>query len=212
MKSLKTHLKGFTLIELLTALMVATIILTAAVTLAYAISSAYDSTVEINEKQARIRCTDLRITDLIRHSKLICAALPRDLVVWRADDNNDNQINVSEIVYIETVYWNSYIRLLQFFPKNPGSDIAIPLFYINGWYIKNWLIYKYPEQYTTLIDQCQDVIITLDKAPPYTTQVNITFNIEENEQVRTYQINSTLRCWAGNLINTFGGLSAEDDD
>ena len=65
MKNMKTHLNGFTLIELITALMVATIILTAAVTLAYAISSAYDSTVEMNEKQARIRYTDLRITNLI---------------------------------------------------------------------------------------------------------------------------------------------------
>ena len=206
------RLSGFTLVELLMALIVTGIILTAVVTLAFALNAAYDNTSDISEKQSKIRFVTLNISELIGHSRLVCADftdLTGDLVIWRKDDNGDNKINVSEIVYIETGSDGSYLCLLQF---SPESDTTIEWFWFQFQYLKNWLIYKYPEQYTTLIDQCQDLQITLDKDPPYTTQVNILFNIEENEQVRTYQVNSTLRCWAGNLINSSGRLSTEDDD
>ena len=78
--------------ELLVALMVSSIVLTAIVTLAYALSTAYESTSDMNEKQAHIRYTTLRITELMKNSKLICGIFPTELVLWRADDNNDNLI------------------------------------------------------------------------------------------------------------------------
>jgi hypothetical protein len=191
--------------------MVMAIILTAAVTLSYALSVAYDSTGDISEKQAQVRYTNLRVTELIRHSKLVCARFFGDLVVWRADDNGDNQINVSEIVYIETGFGGSYIRLLQFTP-NAGDDRNISLNLVQWSYMKNILSSRYPQTRTTLIEKCYGIKIVLDEYPPYTRLVNITFNIEEHNQVRKYQINANLRCWAGNLIKTSSELVTQDDD
>jgi hypothetical protein len=207
---IKLRMSGFTIIELLTSLIISFIILTAVVTLAYSISSAYDSTNDINGKQSHIRYTTLRISELIKFSKLICDASSDELVIWRVDDNNDNQINVSEITYIETG-GGRYLRLLQF---NPPSmyDFALPLLLIRSMYLKTFLIYRYSETYITLLEQCSDMSITLDRNPPYTQLVNISFDIEENQQRHTYQISSALRCQISNLINAYGTLSRSDDD
>jgi len=191
--------------------MVMAIVLTAVVTLSYALSSAYDSTGDISEKQARVRYANMRITELIRHSKLVCARFYGDLVVWCADDNDDNQINVSEIVYLETGYGGSYIRLLRFTP-NAGDDRNISLSLVQWLYLKNILSSRYPQIRTTLIEKCDGVKIILDEYPPYTKLVNIAFNIEEDNQVRTYQISTSLRCWAGHLIKTSSELVTQDDD
>jgi len=206
-----SHFNGFSLVELLVSLTVMAIILTAAVTLSYALSSAYHGTSDISEKQAQVRYANLRISGLIRHSKLVCARLYGDLVIWRADDNGDNQINISEIVYIETGYSNGYIRLLQFTPDT-SDDLNISLSLIQWWYLKNILSSRYPQLRTTLLEKCDGIKITLDVYPPYTRLVNIMFDIEEDDQVRTYQISSSLRCWAGHLIDTSHRLVLQDDD
>ena len=211
MNNRKSHCNGFSLAELIIALMVTSIVLTAAVTLSYALSSAYDSTGDIGEKQAQVRYTNMRITELIRHSMLICAWFYGDLVVWRADDNADNQINVSEVVYIETGFGGSYIRLLQFTP-NAGDDQNISLNLVQRSYLKSVLSSRYPQVRTTLIEKCDGVKIILDDYPPYTKLVNIMFSIEEHNQVRTYQISTNLRCWAGHLIKTSSELVTQDDD
>ncbi len=210
----KPRLSGFSLVELLMALMVTGIILTAVVTLAFALNAAYDNTSDISEKQARIRYVTLNISELIGHSKLVCADftdLAGDLVIWRKDDNGDNKINISEIVYIETGYDGSYLRLLQFYPASQGEDVNISLGWIQWWYYKNMLTYRYPKLRTTLLETCEGMEIVLDKAPPYTTFVNIKFNIEEDSQLRTYQIGTQLRCWAGNLIGNPFTLVTDDD-
>ena len=206
----KLRITGFTIIELITSLMISFIVLTAVVTLAYALSSAYNSTSNMNEKQAKIRYTSLRISELIKHSKIICDASSYELVIWREDDNNDNQINVSEIIYIETG-GGRYLRLLQFNPPS-SYDLTLPLFLIRSGYLKAYLIYRYSETYTTLLEECSNMSITIDRYPPYTQLVNISFDIEENQQIRTYQISSALRCNMSNLISTYGTLSKTDDD
>ena len=206
----KLQINGFTVIELITSLMISFIVLTAIVTLAYAMSSAYNSTIDINEKQAHIRYTTLRISELIKYSKLICDASPYEIVIWRADDNNDNQINVSEITYIETG-GGKYLRLLQFNPLS-RYDSALPLSLIRSAFLKSFLIYWYTETYTTLLEKCYDATITLDEHPPYTQLVNISFDIEESQQRRTYQISSALRSSVSSLINQYGTLSRSDDD
>ncbi|MBN2183183.1 MAG: prepilin-type N-terminal cleavage/methylation domain-containing protein [Sedimentisphaerales bacterium] len=202
------QMRGFSLVELLMALTVMVIVLAAVVTLSYALNVAFDGANDISEKQAEVRYATFRLTELIKHSRLVCARLPGDLVVWRADDNGDNQINVSEIVYIETGYSGEYIRLLQFYPGNEDFDISLgPI----QWWYKNIFIYRYPKLRTTLVNECSGVEITLDNNPPYTTFVSIVFDVEENNQVRTYQISSTLRCWAGNLLRDFYTLVTDDD-
>jgi prepilin-type N-terminal cleavage/methylation domain-containing protein len=207
----KSNIYGFSLVELIVAMMVISIVLSAVVTLSYALSSAYESTGDIGEKQARVRYTNLRMTELIRHSKLVCSWFNGNLVIWRADDNNDNKINISEIVYIETGYSNSYIRLL-WFTTRAGNDWNISLGLVQLPYLKKILSSRYPQTSTTLIDKCDGMNIILDKKPPYTQNVNIIYNIEEDDRVRTYQISANLRCWAGHLIKTSNRLVRQDDD
>jgi len=72
---------GFTLIELLLALIVTGIILVAVTTLAFAVGVANDTTDDTSQKQAQVRYATLRISDLIRHCKLICGAPNGDLAV-----------------------------------------------------------------------------------------------------------------------------------
>jgi len=211
MKKYKQKIKGFTLVELLVALIVSSIVLTAIVTLSYAMSSAYENTNDMNEKQAHIRYATLRLSELIKHSKLICGSFSDGLVIWIADDNNDNKINVSEVMYIETG-GGQYLRLLKFNPANPYSDSSLLLSNLRNVYYKSWLVYWYPETYTTLIDQCSNMEITLDYNPPYTQFISIVFDITENDQTRTYQISSGLRCYAGNLIKKENELYTSDDD
>lgn len=210
----KTRSNGFSLVELLMALMVTGIILTAVVTLAFALNTAYDDTSDISEKQAKIRFVSLNISELIGHCKLICADhtyINGDLIVWRNDDNGDNRINLSEIVYIETGNKGNYLRLLQFSPDDPWGDIIIWLYWIRQYNYKNALIYWFTEYRTTLLDQCEGIKITLDRIPPYTTLVNIKLDIEQNSQVRTYQISAGLRCQAVNLIKDPYTLVTDDD-
>lgn len=204
-------MRGFTLVELLTALMISFIVLTAIVTLVYAMNSAYQSTSDMNVNQARVRYTTLYLSELIKHSKLICDSHSTELIIWQKDTNNDNQINVSEIIYLETGS-GKYLRLLQFNPTSPSSDIALSLPTIKNEYLKGLLIHRYPETYTTLIDKCRDMKITLDRSPPFTQLLNITFGIERKHDIHAFQISIKLRCYAGNLISAFGVLSSDDDD
>ena len=84
--------KGFTLVELLMALVVAGIVSAAVVTLAFAVSSANDVTDNTSQTQAYVRYATLRISELIRHCKLVCCMPGGDLVIWRADDNDNGRI------------------------------------------------------------------------------------------------------------------------
>ncbi|MHC4440580.1 MAG: PilW family protein, partial [Planctomycetota bacterium] len=106
--------KGFALIELLIAMIVTSIVATAVVTLAYALDIANDVTDDTSKKQTQIRFATIRISELIRHSRLVCYAGSDDLAVWRADDDKNNQISISELVYIECGAAQDHLRLCEF--------------------------------------------------------------------------------------------------
>jgi len=74
----KHNFKGFTLVELLVALVVTSIILAAVATLAYALGTVNDSSNDTAVKQAQLRYATLRISDLIKYSKLVYAASELD--------------------------------------------------------------------------------------------------------------------------------------
>ncbi len=100
----KHNFKGFTLVELLVALMVTSIVLTTVATLAYAVGRANDSSNDTAVKQAQLRYATLRISELIRHSKLVCTATANHIELWLAD--------VNEPAYIDAVpTGDGYIRL-----------------------------------------------------------------------------------------------------
>ncbi|MCP4610808.1 MAG: prepilin-type N-terminal cleavage/methylation domain-containing protein [Planctomycetes bacterium] len=196
--------KGFTLVELLLALIVTGILLAAVTTLAFAVGAANDTTDDTSQKQAQVRFATLRISELIRHCKLICETPNGDLAIWRADNNGDEQININELVYIEKGTDSDYLRFCEF----PLSDASI----VNLSDIQMLSTSSYSVTYISLIPQCTNVQFSFDVVPPYSRFVSISYNVLENGIVRQYQINTTLRGWAGNLLDTGGNNIVSDDD
>ena len=195
---------GFTLIELLLALIVSGIILSAVATLAFAVRVANDTTDDMSQKQAQIRYTTLRLSDLIRHCRLICGTSNSDLAVWRTDDNADGQININELIYIERGLSKDYLRLCEF----PSSDSSI----VNLSDVQTLSTGSYSVTYIMLVPECSNVEFSLDTVPPYSRFVSISFDILENEIVHRYQINAALSSWAGNLLDAGGNSIVSDDD
>ncbi|MFZ2149338.1 MAG: prepilin-type N-terminal cleavage/methylation domain-containing protein [Sedimentisphaerales bacterium] len=196
---------AFTLVELLVALIVTGIVLAAVVTLTFAVGAANDQTDDTSQKQAQVRFATLRISELIRHCKLICGTPGDDLAVWRADDNNDGQININELVYIERGTGCDYLRLCEF----PSSDTSP----VNLSDIETLSTSSYSVTYVPLIPQCSNVQFGfLPELPPQSRFVSISFDVVENDIAHRYQISAALRGWAGNLLNDTGDSLVSDDD
>jgi prepilin-type N-terminal cleavage/methylation domain-containing protein len=196
---------GFTLVELLVALIVAGIVLAAVATLAFAVGAANDETDDTSQKQAQIRQATLRISELIRHCKLICGTPDNNLAVWRADDNDDGQININELVYIERGAGWDILRLCEF----PSSDTSP----VNLSDIETLSTSSYSVTYVPLVPQCSNVQFGFrPELPPQSRFVTISFDIVENDTVRQYQISTALRGWAGNLLKDTGDSLVSDDD
>ncbi len=196
--------KGFTLVELLLALIVTGIILAAVTTLAFAVGAANDTTDDTSQKQAQVRFATLRISELIRHCKLICGTPSGEIAIWRADNNGDGQININELVFIERGAGGDYLRFCEF----PLSDASI----VSLSDVQTLSTSSYSVTYVTLIPQCSNVQFSFDALPPYSRFVTISFDVLENGMVRQYQINTTLIGWAGNLLDAGGNNIVSDDD
>ncbi len=196
--------KGFTLVELLLALIVTGIILAAVTTLAFAVGAANDTTDDTSQIQAQVRFATLRISELIRHCKLICGTPNSNIAIWRADNNGDGQININELIYIERGAGNDYLRFCEF----PLSDASI----VNLSDIQTLSTNIYSVTYVPLVPQCVNVQFRFDVPPPYSRFVSISFDVLENKIVRQYQINTSLCGWAGNLLDAGGNNIVSDDD
>ncbi len=196
--------RGFTLVELLLALIVTGILLAAVTTLAFAVGAANDTTDDTSQKQAQVRFATLRISELIRHCKLICGTPNSEIAIWRADNNGDGQININELVYIERGAGGDYLRFCEF----PLSDASI----VNLSDIQTLSTSSYSVTYVTLVPQCVNVQFSFDVVPPYSRFVSISFDVLENGIFRQYQINTSLRGWAGNLLDAGGNNIVSDDD
>jgi prepilin-type N-terminal cleavage/methylation domain-containing protein len=196
--------RGFTLVELLLALIVTGIILAAVTTLAFAVGSANDATDDTIQKQAQVRYATLRISELIRHCKLICGTPNGEIAIWRADNNGDEQININELVYIERGIAMDYLRFCEF----PPSDLSI----VNLSDIQTLSTSSYSVKYIPLVPQCVNVQFSFDVLPPYSKFVSISFDVLENGIVHQYQINTSLSGWAGNLLDAGGNNIVSDDD
>jgi prepilin-type N-terminal cleavage/methylation domain-containing protein len=194
---------GFTLVELLVALMVVSIIFTAVATLAYTLGAVNDAANDMAEKQAQVRFATLRISELIRHCKLICGTPGDDIAVWRADDPKDGQININELVYIEKGADSNCLRLCVF----PSSDTT-PVTLSN---IETLASSSYSVTNVLLIPQCSNVEFQFDEDPPRSRLVSISFDLVENGVAHRYQISAALRGWAGNLLDESGNIINDDD-
>jgi len=202
---------GFTLVELLLALMITVIITAAVATLASALNSANAATDDTSQKQAQVRFAALRISDLIRNCKLVCFAGPDDFAIWRADDKySDGKINIGELVYIETGPVHDHLRICEF----PSSDsTAINPSSIDSLATNWWSVYSSDINYMEVIPQCSNVQFCFDDpgSPLNIRLVSILFGVVENQIPRQYQINATLRSWAGNLLDGSGNIVSDDD-
>ncbi len=197
--------RGFTLVELLLALIVTGIILAAVTTLAFAVGAANDTTDDTSQKQSQVRYATLRISELIRHCKLICGTPSGEIAIWRADNNGDGQININELVYIERGAGGDYLRLCEF----PSSDTTpVELSDISTLSTSDYIV-----TYVPLVPQCSNVEFGfLPELPPQSRFVSISFDVVENDIVRQYQISAALRGWAGNLLDGSGDNIVSDDD
>jgi prepilin-type N-terminal cleavage/methylation domain-containing protein len=201
---------GLTLVELLLALIVSSVVLTAVATLAYAVGSANDVTDDTSYKQAQVRVATLRISDLIRHCKLICAAPGDDLAVWRADDNNDGKINPTELVYVEAGQLRDRLQLLEF---SWAMSWDLTLSELADTNTKEALMLACTPQQIVVVPRCGNVQFSgLDAVVPRSRFVSISFDLAQNNTTHRYQINASLRTWAGNLLNEAGDAIVGDDD
>ncbi len=199
--------KGFTLAELLVAMMVTSIILAAVATLAFAMGSVKDSTDDTSSKQAQLRYATLRLNDLIRDCKLVCAAAGGDVAIWKADENGDKKINASELVYIEAGAGRNYIQLLEF---TCADEIALSN--IQGGSTKPTLLASGNYRQISLVPNCSNVQFSFVSAPPLSKFMSISFNVVENGASCQRQISGNLRGWSGNLLNSSATAIVNDDD
>ncbi len=179
---------GFTLVELLIALMVTSIVLTAVATLAYAMGTANETSGDTSQKQAQVRYATLRISELIRYSKLVYAASESEIVLW-LDRDRDGELDITdELVAITKVILAGGDMQLCEFNSAPEPVVLIP--------------------------RCRNVQFRFDEPalPPTKRKfVSISFDLVENGVVRQYQISAALRGWAGNLLDGSGNIVSDDD-
>jgi prepilin-type N-terminal cleavage/methylation domain-containing protein len=203
------NIKAFTLVELLTALLVTSILLSAMATLAYAMSSATRTSDDTAIKQAQLRHTTLRLGELIRTSRMICAAPGNDLAVWTSDNNDDGLVNVDELVYIERGGALDSVSLCQF---PAGATALVDFGSLTLTATKTQLLADYEETILPLLPTCRNVQFIIDVNPPDTRRVTISFDLTENQADHRYEVTATLRAWAGNLLNDSGDALIGDDD
>lgn len=204
---------GFTLAELLVALMVTAIVLAAVGSLAYAMSSANDSSDDTSLKQAQVRSATMRITDLIRNAKLICAAPTDSIAIWRADADSNKKINSDELVYIQSNSARDKIQLIQY--NRPASyNTTFTLAQIQSGAAKSTLDSACVKTTVELIPQCSGVLFSLDNAaiPQKSKLASVKFSITENDAVRTYEICGAVMGPAFNLLNSSNVIVSGDDD
>jgi len=206
------HTQGFTIIELLVGMLITSIVLSAVATLAFAMSVASTASEDTAVKQAQLRQATLRVRDLVGTCKLLCAAPGNDLVVWRADDNADRQINVNELVYIERGETCTLLRLCQFSSTdNPPvtlGDLALAA-------TKSQFLSTCSVTYTPLVPQSKDVAFAFYPVPPPLTHVKclmVSFTVTENGADHRYEIVAALRAHAANLLNPAGDAVVTTDD
>ena len=217
MKKRKFHNNGFTLVELLMAMIVSAFVLTAVAALAFAMGSADDSSDDTSQKQAQLRHATINVSELIQHCRLVLLTTPAQSQVafWRADDDGDNRINLEEIVYIDRGPGGNLLQLVEFTStNNPVVTLAQIRPLGQQWWTS---IMGAQESFTVLIPACSNVQFFYDSPPqpPGHTLIkslSISFNILENGVNRKYQINASLRNWAGNLLSPTGVMVAIDDD
>jgi hypothetical protein len=128
------------------------------------------------------------------------------LAIWRADDNGNGQIDVNEVVFLSRCPGGDCLRFIEF------SSVSLPAFSDPNAILPYLFSGTVNPTYTNLIPTCSNVQFVIDVSPPWTRSVTVLFDLQENGFVNHYQINATLRAWAGHLLNQAGLLVPTYDD
>lgn len=215
---------GFTMVELMVALIVMSIIMSAVATIAFAFSTANDASSDADRKQAQVRYASLRISELIRYSKLICGTPDNSIVIWKADDNPENdEIDIPELVYIDLGSGRDSIRIIELssYPVGISSDWwpqvkvdDLELWTLQQSSIKDMLLNNCETREIEVIPDCSNAQFSFDQpgTPPNSRFINLSFDLTENDVVRPYHIDSAIRSWAGHQISADGYGIIDDDD
>ena len=197
--------KGFTVVELLVAMAVSAIILSAVATLAYTVTSIDDPEDGVALKQDQIRYTTMRLSELIRYSKLILANHAGGLIVWRADDNDDGQVNVEELVYIEIDSANLTMKWVTLEPQGASRPLQTISILKDQSEIENMKSVNVVTEHILMTD-CV-VTITTDVAEPWSEFVSILIKCTEGGEYRYYQINAALRAYSDDILDVSGNIA-----
>jgi len=220
MKINKRH-SGFTLAELLVALMITSLILGAVAAIAYAMGSANDNAEISGTAQAQVRFTSNWINEKIKFSRMIFDIPGEGIAVWVNDNGfdgfgeGDDKVNPGELT------------ILRFNENNLEYKEYSPKFASESWFAQKEFTVSEIQSgiaQTFLDSQCVETPpitvvsdtsngrFVLDTFAPYTRQVTIEFEIEENGVSKPHKINTAVLGWAGHLLNASGEIVSSDDD
>ncbi|MCU0915208.1 MAG: prepilin-type N-terminal cleavage/methylation domain-containing protein [Planctomycetes bacterium] len=217
------HDQAFTVIELLIGLLITSILMAAVATLAFAMSTGARDAEDTIRAEAELRYATLRLGELFRTGRLLCAAPDTDLVVWAVDDRRPDVIDANEVVYLEYDDPNHALKLRQFVVKNsptvvsavglPGQPVLAVLALAST---KTALVQAYTPtnrvRRTTLLPGCSNVTFMLDQSPPRTRRVTISFDRAEGQGLRHYEIAATLCASTEHLLSSDETNLIADDD
>ena len=114
---------AFTLAELTITLAIVSVIALSAAGVSVAISSAHARGESVNENVQTGRAALMRLQWAINRAKLVTSAGSDWLVLWASDDNNDGQVNVSELKSISFDGPSQSVKSRQVeFPAAMSSD------------------------------------------------------------------------------------------
>jgi len=217
------HDKAFTVIELLVGLLITSLLMSAVATLAFAMSAGARGAEDTIRAQTELRYATLRVGELFRTGRLVCAAPGTDLVIWAADDYRPDVIDANEVVYLEYDDPNHALKLREFVVHHsptvldavglPGRPVLGALAQVM---VKNALVNAYAPsnrvRRTTLLTGCSQVVFRVDENPPRTRRLTISLDRTEGPARRHYEITATLGASAQHLLNSDGTNVVADDD
>jgi len=217
---------GFTIVELLMAMVVMSIVLAAVAGMASAVSNANRETKDMGEKQAEIRYTTMRLTELIKNASFIVPlTTPRaGFCVW-TDSDEDGLPDAIELTYVEIIIDLANVNVL--FPveggikiKSVGESIIKILVFadldktftiseIESGSARTDCLLLATRTRTIIISECTDAKINIDINRRLTS---LKFIVTEADVDSQYEIAATRRCSAEHLLNDSWELKAGTDD
>ena len=138
----------------------------------------------------------------------MCAVNDDNIAIWRCDDNGDNKINISELVYIDCGEEKNHLRLCTFDSDNTSK---IELGTIGPVSSNWWSSYSNDIEYINLLSRCGNIKFKYDKTPPECGLLNISFQVNDNNNTCLYEINTALRGKRYNLLDESDNIISDDD-